>query len=382
MSDQRDRVPARGRHEGPEQPRRRWWPWAPLIIGFIVVGVGGGLIGAAIASPNSSSSASSTGNAAASGSAAVCNATSVADKVLPSVVTISARGTGGGGTGSGEVIKSDGYILTNNHVIAIAANGGSVEVLFSDGTSQPATIVGRDVTTDLAVLKVQDTQGLKPIALGSSSSVQVGQPVVALGAPLGLSGTVTSGIVSALDRTVEVPAEDNKNVLLVSAVQTDAAINPGNSGGALVNCADQLIGVPSAGATVPTENGGSSAGNIGIGFAIPVDIAKTISNEIIATGTVTHAFFGLQTVPIPEAAAAEAGVSGGLYVAGVVPGGPAASAGLREGDVITEIDGAPATSNVQLQELTLTKKPGETVTLTYVRDGKTNKATVTLGSTP
>jgi len=298
------------------------------------------------------------------------------------VVTISARGTGGGGTGSGEVIKSDGYILTNNHVIAIAANGGSVEVLFSDGTSQPATIVGRDVQTDLAVLKVQDTQGLKPIALGSSSSVQVGQPVVALGAPLGLSGTVTSGIVSALDRTVEVPAEDNKNALLVSAVQTDAAINPGNSGGALVNCADQLIGVPSAGATVPTENGGSSAGNIGIGFAIPVDIAKTISNEIIATGTVTHAFFGLQTVPIPEAAAAEAGVSGGLYVAGVVPGGPAASAGLREGDVITEIDGAPATSNVQLQELTLTKKPGETVTLTYVRDGKTNKATVTLGSTP
>jgi len=384
MSDQRDRVPARGRHEGPEQPRRRWWPWAPLIIGFIVVGVGGGLIGAAIASPNSSSSASSTGNTAASGasSAAVCNATSVADKVLPSVVTISARGTGGGGTGSGEVIKSDGYILTNNHVIAIAANGGSVEVLFSDGTSQAATIVGRDVTTDLAVLKVQDTQGLKPIALGSSSSVQVGQPVVALGAPLGLSGTVTSGIVSALDRTVEVPAEDNKNALLVSAVQTDAAINPGNSGGALVNCADQLIGVPSAGATVPTENGGSSAGNIGIGFAIPVDIAKTISNEIIATGTVTHAFFGLQTVPIPEAAAAEAGVSGGLYVAGVVPGGPAASAGLREGDVITEIDGAPATSNVQLQELTLTKKPGETVTLTYVRDGKTNKATVTLGSTP
>ena len=384
MSDQRDRVPARGRHEGPEQPRRRWWPWAPLIIGFIVVGVGGGLIGAAIASPNSSSSASSTGNTAASGasSAAVCNATSVADKVLPSVVTISARGTGGGGTGSGEVIKSDGYILTNNHVIAIAANGGSVEVLFSDGTSQPATIVGRDVQTDLAVLKVQDTQGLKPIALGSSSSVQVGQPVVALGAPLGLSGTVTSGIVSALDRTVEVPAEDNKNALLVSAVQTDAAINPGNSGGALVNCADQLIGVPSAGATVPTENGGSSAGNIGIGFAIPVDIAKTISDEIIATGTVTHAFFGLQTVPIPEAAAAEAGVSGGLYVAGVVPGGPAASAGLREGDVITEIDGAPATSNVQLQELTLTKKPGETVTLTYVRDGKTNKATVTLGSTP
>jgi len=381
MSDQRNQAPAPGKHEAPGGSRH-WWLWASGVVALVVVGVGGGLIGAAIASPNSSSNASSTGNAAATTTSA-CQVTSVANDVLPSVVTISARGSGGGGTGSGEVIRSDGYILTNNHVISIAANGGSVEVLYSDGTSAPATIVGRDVMTDLAVLKVTPpSHGLKVIALGSSSSVEVGQPVVALGAPLGLSGTVTSGIVSALDRTVEVPAEDNKNALLVSAVQTDAAINPGNSGGALVNCAGQLIGVPSAGATVPTEGGGSSAGNIGIGFAIPVDIAKAISDEIIATGTVTHAYFGLQTVPIPEAAAAEAGVSGGLYVAGVVPGGPAASAGLREGDVITEIDGAPATSNVQLQELTLTKKPGEQVSLTYVRDGNTNKATVTLGTAP
>ena len=381
MSDQRNQAPAPGKHEAPGGSRH-WWLWASGVVALVVVGVGGGLIGAAIASPNSSSNASSTGNAAATTTSA-CQVTSVANDVLPSVVTISARGSGGGGTGSGEVIRSDGYILTNNHVISIAANGGSVEVLYSDGTSAPATIVGRDVMTDLAVRKVPPpSHGLKVIALGSSSSVEVGQPVVALGAPLGLSGTVTSGIVSALDRTVEVPAEDNKNALLVSAVQTDAAINPGNSGGALVNCAGQLIGVPSAGATVPTEGGGSSAGNIGIGFAIPVDIAKAISDEIIATGTVTHAYFGLQTVPIPEAAAAEAGVSGGLYVAGVVPGGPAASAGLREGDVITEIDGAPATSNVQLQELTLTKKPGEQVSLTYVRDGNTNKATVTLGTAP
>ena len=381
MSDQRNQAPAPGKHEAPGGSRH-WWLWASGVVALVVVGVGGGLIGAAIASPNSSSNAPSTGNAAATTTSA-CQVTSVANDVLPSVVTISARGSGGGGTGSGEVIRSDGYILTNNHVISIAANGGSVEVLYSDGTSAPATIVGRDVMTDLAVLKVTPpSHGLKVIALGSSSSVEVGQPVVALGAPLGLSGTVTSGIVSALDRTVEVPAEDNKNALLVSAVQTDAAINPGNSGGALVNCAGQLIGVPSAGATVPTEGGGSSAGNIGIGFAIPVDIAKAISDEIIATGTVTHAYFGLQTVPIPEAAAAEAGVSGGLYVAGVVPGGPAASAGLREGDVITEIDGAPATSNVQLQELTLTKKPGEQVSLTYVRDGNTNKATVTLGTSP
>jgi putative serine protease PepD len=212
--------------------------------------------------------------------------------------------------------------------------------------------------------------------------VQVGQPVVALGAPLGLSGTVTSGIVGALDRTVEVPADDNQTALLVSAVQTDAAINPGNSGGALVNCAGQLVGVPSAGATVPNPSGGSSAGNIGIGFAIPVDIAKTISNEIIATGQAAHSYFGLSTVPIPDSAATEGGVPEGLFVAGVAPNGPAAQAGLRQGDVITKIDGQPATSNVQLQELTLTKRAGDTVTLDYVRDGKQGTATVTLATQP
>ena len=241
--------------------------------------------GAALAGCSSSGSSSGGSGGSASASSAVgCAVTSVADKVLPSVVTIAATGAAGGGTGSGEVIRSDGYILTNNHVIAIAANGGKVEVTFSDGTSVPATIVGRDVLTDLAVLKVAQSDNLKVIGLGSSDSVQVGQPVVAIGAPLGLSGTVTSGIVSAMDRTVEVPAEDDHTALLVSALQTDAAINPGNSGGALVNCSGDLVGVPTAGATVPNPEGGSSAGNVGLGFAIPVSIAKTISDELISNG--------------------------------------------------------------------------------------------------
>jgi putative serine protease PepD len=325
-------------------------------------------------------------NAAAgsAGAAEACAVSPVADKVLPSVVTISATAAagGGGGTGSGEVIKSDGYILTNNHVIAVAANGGKVEVLFSDGVAAPATIVGRDTLTDLAVLKVTPPRDLKVITLGSSASVQVGQPVIALGAPLGLSGTVTSGIVSALDRTIEVPAEDNKSALLVSALQTDAAINPGNSGGALVNCAGQLVGVPSAGATVPSTSGESSGGSIGLGFAIPVDIAKTISDELISHGRAVHAFFGVQTLPIPEASAAEAGVSTGLFVAGVVAGGPAEKAGLRQGDIIIKVDGQPATSNVQLQELTLTKNPGDKVSLDYVRDGRSASTTVTLAAQP
>ena len=347
---------------------RRWLPWAAAGAALVVSGC--------TSSPTSSTTASPAPGSSATVSA--CAVTQVADQVVPSVVTIAASGSDEAGTGSGEVIRSDGYILTNNHVISIAANGGSVQVLFSDGQTAAATITGRDPETDLAVLKIQPSHELKVISLGSSSSVQVGEPVVAIGAPLGLSGTVTSGIVSALDRTVEVPGENDRSALLVSAMQTDAAINPGNSGGALVNCAGQLVGVPTAGATVPNSPGGS----IGLGFAIPVNLATSIADEIIATGRVTHAFFGVQTVPIPPAAAAQAGVPEGLYVQAVAPGGPAAQAGLRPDDVITSIEGQPATGNIQLQELTLTKKPGDMVSIGYVRGGHSATTTVTLGAQP
>jgi putative serine protease PepD len=360
---------------------RRWLPWAALL-GALVVGGG---LGAGIVAATSSSTpaaASTTTSAGSSGQVSVCDVTSVANKVIPSVVTISARGTGGAGTGSGEVIKSDGYILTNNHVIAIAADGGSVEVQFSDGQTAAATIVGRDPLTDLAVLKVDTSAKLQPIAIGSSSSVVVGQAAVVIGAPLGLSGTVTSGIISALDRTIEVPGENDSSALLVSAIQTDAAINPGNSGGSMVNCSGQLIGIPSAGASVPSSSGESNGGSIGLGFAIPVNLAMTIADDIISTGSVTHAYFGLGAVPIPPSAAAQAGVPEGLFVQTVAPGGPAAKAGLRTGDVITKINGEPATSNVQLQELTVTKKPGDTVPVEYWRDGQSATATITLAAQP
>jgi len=358
------------------QNSRRWLPWAALGTALVVGGVIGGVI------VGVTKSSASTAAAPSPATVSACEVTSVANQVLPSVVTISARGQDGGGTGSGEVIKSDGYILTNNHVIAIAANGGSVDVQFADGQTAPATITGRDPLTDLAVIKVDTSAKLKVIAMGESSSVKIGQPTVVIGSPLGLSGTVTSGIVSALDRTIQVPGENDSTALLVSAIQTDAPINPGNSGGAMVNCSDQLIGVPSAGATVPTSSGESSGGSIGLGFAIPVDLAKTISDEIISTGSVTHAFFGLETLPIPPVAAEQAGLPEGLYVRAVTPGGPAAQAGLRAEDVITSINGAPATSNIQLQELALTKKPGDTVPLEYQRDGHTTKTTVTLGARP
>ena len=309
-----------------------------------------------------------------------CDAADVASKTLPSVVTISATNGSNVSSGSGDIIRSDGYVLTNNHVVSVAASGGTIEVLLADGITYPASIRGRDPQVDLAVLKISSEKSLPAISMGSSSSVRVGEPVVALGAPLGLSSTVTAGIVSALDRTVEVPSDNGQTAVLISAIQTDAAINPGNSGGALTNCAGALIGVPSANATVPNEAGESSGGSVGLGFAIPVDLAKAVAEEIIATGTVTHSYFGVDVILIPPAAAEQNGTPEGLYVTAVAPGGPSEAAGLRPGDVITAIDGEPANDLNQLALLTLTKKPGQSVTVTYEREGKSSDTSVTLGA--
>ena len=348
--------------------RRPWWPFAAAGAAILVIG---GVIGGLIAADTESSSTN----------ASACPATAVANKTLPSVVTISASSGTAGGTGSGEIIRSDGYILTNNHVIAPAANGGKLEVLFSDGVSAPATLTGRDPQADIAVIKVNESGNLPTIPFDTATP-NVGQPVVVLGAPLGLSSTVTSGIVSALDRTIAVPGDNGETALLVSAVQTDAAINPGNSGGAMTNCSGQLIGVPSAGATVPNPSGQPSAGSVGLGFAIPASLAQAVANEIIQTGTVSHAYFGIQVLTIPQAAAERAGVSQGLYVQGVVPGGPAAGAGLQEGDIITEVNGKPATDPNQLQAIAITDRAGDTVSVTYERDGQSHDTTITLGTQP
>jgi putative serine protease PepD len=204
---------------------------------------------------------------------------------------------------------------------------------------------------------------------------------VALGAPLGLSSTVTSGIVSALGRTVHVPGEASSTALLIDAVQTDAAINPGNSGGALVDCAGRLIGVPTAGATIPSPSGEASGGSIGLGFAIPVNLAVKVADEIIATGTVTHAFIGISAEPLPASATGQGGTQG-LRVAAVVTGGPAASAGLQVGDIITSIDGQAATSTDQLMAVTLAKRAGDRVEIGYTRNGNEGTATITLAARP
>jgi putative serine protease PepD len=355
------------RDANPTRRRRRLWIWIALGAAAVVLaGVIGGLIGAAT---RRTADVTSVG----------CVAKSIAERRLPSVVTIQVRAGSARGSGSGEVIRSDGYVLTNNHVISAAANGGTITVVFTNGDAEPARLVGRDVPTDLAVLKIEPPADLHVMPWGDSSKLAVGQPVVALGAPLGLASTVTTGIVSALGRSVNVPADQGRTALLVSAIQTDAAINPGNSGGALVDCSGTLVGVPTAGATVPNPQGGSSAGNIGIGFAIPSDFARTISDELIAHGSVTHASFGIQVVPTGAIAGQPSGPEG-LFVVGVAPQGPSATAGLAEGDVITKLDGDAATGAEQLQALTLTRRPGDTVEVTYVRAGTEHVAKVTLAS--
>ena len=311
-----------------------------------------------------------------------CPVTTVAGRVLPSIVTITARRGPATSTGSGEVIRSDGFILTNNHVISTAAGGGTVQVLFSDGTTLPASITGRDPRTDLAVIKVDAGRPLPVIPIGDSTGVQVGQPVVVLGAPLGLASSVTSGIASALDRTIEVPADNGQTALILSGIQTDAAINPGNSGGAMTDCSGDLIGIPTTGATVPNESGQASAGSVGLGFAIPVGFATSVADEIIATGTVRHSAFGISVARIPPGVAASSGSPEGLFVQAVTPGGPAADAGLQAGDVITAIDGVPATDPNQLAAITLTKRPGDVVRLSYERGKRSAEASVTLGAKP
>jgi putative serine protease PepD len=358
--------------EGRRRTNVRTGPIVAVVVAALLGGVAGGLIVDALRSDDDNSSGGGT-------SAGACAATTVAERDLPSVVTIKVAGAGGQGTGSGSIIRADGYVLTNNHVIAAAASEGRVEVTFNDGETATAQITGRDPTTDLAVLKVPDSENLHPIAIGDSSETAIGAPVIALGAPLGLSNTVTSGIVSALDRMITVPGEEPaRTALLVDAIQTDASINPGNSGGALVDCDGRLIGVPTAGATVPNAAGERSAGSVGIGFAVPIFLAETVADEIIETGHAEHAYVGLRTglVQGPE------GTPAGLRVVAVDPNGPAAQAGIQPGDVITEIEGEPARSGDQLLALTLKQRAGSTIELEVERGGQQRTVTVALTAAP
>ncbi|TDO40469.1 putative serine protease PepD [Paractinoplanes brasiliensis] len=311
-----------------------------------------------------------------------CAAASVADDVLPSVVTLLVSSGSAGGNGSGEVIRSGGYILTNDHVISPAGPSGTIDVLFSGGQTRRATVVGRAPRVDLAVVRADLPEGVPTIELGQSGRLRVGQPVVALGSPLGLSGTVTSGIVSALGRDVPIPAEGGLTAVLPGAIQTDAAINPGNSGGALVDCAGRLVGVNTAIATVPTGSGEPGGGSVGIGFAIPADEATVVANQLIDHGAFSPPYVGVAAVPISPVLADRFGVPHGLYVQAVSPGGPAQQAGLRPSDVITSVNGREMTGSDSFFLATLTGRPGDRIPVEYARAGASERTTLTLGSNP
>jgi putative serine protease PepD len=306
-------------------------------------------------------------------------ATAAAAKAAPSVVTIYVASGGNAGSGSGVVLTEDGYVLTNNHVVAEAADGGTVQVRTADGTLYDATVVGTDVASDLAVVRLDGAEGLTPATFADSDDVQVGDVAVAIGAPLGLSNTVTDGIVSATDRAVATGSTQD-DATVIDAIQTDAAINPGNSGGALVNGAGEVIGINTAIATVASGIPGaqSQSGNIGVGFAIPSNHAQRIAQEIIETGKATRTFLGVSARTATDGSNPEVGT--GAQVATVEPGSAAAEAGIREGDVITAVDDRPVTSSTELTAAIRSKAPGDEVTLTVRRGDDTTTVEATLGS--
>jgi len=311
--------------------------------------------------------------------------TAAAGKISPSVVTITVRSGQSGGIGSGVVLDSEGHILTNEHVVSEANTGTSntgtggngtaeITVTFEDGSTASATVVGMSPKNDLAVIKVSGVAAgeLKPATFSESSSVVVGQSVVAVGAPLGLSETVTSGIVSATARAVR---SGTTGDAVYQAVQTDAAINPGNSGGPLVDLNGLVIGINAAGASL--SSGSEQSGNIGLGFAIPSDVAVRVANELIADGTASDATLG---VNLQAGDSTEDTTSAGVVLAEVANGGAAGTAGLRAGDVITAVDDVNTTTTDALIAAIRFHAPGTIVTIRYLRDDQPAEVQVTLGS--
>jgi len=296
----------------------------------------------------------------------------IAGRVSPAVVSIEVRLANAGATGSGVVVDAEGgYVVTNNHVISGAADAEDAEIraVFNDGSGSEARIVGRDPASDLAVLKVEKP-GLVAASLGESDALVVGDPVVAIGSPLGLAGTVTSGIVSALDRPVRLSGEGSDTNAVISAVQTDAPINPGNSGGALVDGTGAVIGINTAIASV--GGNGTTGGSIGLGFAIPIDTVRDVAEQLISSGSAVHAALGVNARSVTD------GTRDGALVVNVEPGSGAASAGVQEQDVVIAVDGEAVGSSEELVVAVDAHEPGDTVTLELVRDGGSREVSVTL----
>jgi putative serine protease PepD len=306
----------------------------------------------------------------------------IAARILPSVVSIDVKTSSGGDTGSGIVLSKAGYILTNNHVIAaVRSSHGVLTVVLPDKDSVPARVVGHpDPVDDIAVIKIASSHALTPALLGNSDNIVVGDPVIAVGSPLGLAGTVTSGIVSALNRPVEAGGEQGLPEDVIDAIQTDAAINPGNSGGPLVDSAGAVIGVNSAIASLSTDDiSGQQSGSIGLGFAIPINEAKRIAGQIITRGYSTHAIIGVNLDPAYSGSGARITTppSGGPAVES---GGPAAKAGLQAGDVIVAVNGQKVTTADELIVAIRSHQPGQRLSITYHRGSQTKTVTLVLDS--
>jgi putative serine protease PepD len=359
---------------------------AAALVAAVALGAGGGVAAFAVASSPTKTIVRqvtvTNSQPAAAGSALSVSA--LYERVHKGVVTIKVSTQGGQALGSGFVIDNAGHIVTNAHVVDGAS---SISVEFPDGSTYDAELVGADASTDVAVVKVTaPSSELSPLQLGDSSAVQVGDGVVAIGSPLGLDETVTSGIVSALHRTITSP----NNFAISDAIQTDAAINHGNSGGPLLDLEGQVIGINSQ---IQSDSGG----NDGIGFAVPSNTVKSVVSQLLATGKVEHAYLGVGIATITDALASELGLPAGVEVTQVTPGGPADDAGLKAadsaatvggqqfptgGDVITAVDGNKVTTSDELQSAIGAKKPGDTVSITYSRDGSQHSVQVTLGTRP
>ncbi|HEX6150619.1 S1C family serine protease [Nocardioides sp.] len=370
----------------PAPPRGRvsHWLW-PAVAGLaLMVGVVGGAVGAALL--DSVADREPTGGVSeglqgvdletspplAGGNRSVVR---VADRLLPSTVQIVAEfdNTEGGATGSGFVLDRQGHIVTNNHVVESAAEGeGPIEIVDQEGNRYDAEVVGRSPVYDLAVLYSREAAALPPAALGSSIELSVGEPVVAFGSPLGLSSTVTSGIVSALNRPVTT-GESGSDPSYINAVQTDAAINPGNSGGPLVNLRGLVVGVNSAIATTGSGLGGDR-GNIGVGFAIPIEQVRITADQILKTGEARYPVIGAKVKT------GGSGDGAGARIDSVMPDTPAAASGLEEGDVVTEVNGERVTDGISLIVAIRTYRPGETIEFTVVRGGDEQVVSITLGA--
>jgi putative serine protease PepD len=365
-----------GGQQPPNRPGPPWGRRAAAGAVLVAVAIGSGVTGAVIAGNNTTKTvvASQSPVNVTGSNAPTETLAKVAAAVQPSVVSITVDAGNSGDTGSGVILRSDGTIVTNNHVVEAAADGaGSISVKFADGTTAPATIIGRDPDTDLAVIKASGVSGKTPATLGSTSTVHVGDTVLALGSPLGLDGSVSSGIVSALHRTVALGSEtDGSSGASVSdAIQTDAAINPGNSGGPLVDEHGHVIGINSAIASLGQSSDGSQAGSIGVGFAIPVDEVRSVADQLIKGETPKHALLGVNISDDPN---------GGALVTAVSSGSSAAKGGLQVGDVITEVGTTPTGDGSSLSAAIRAHNPGDRVTVHYRRNGTAHTTTVTLGS--